>query len=139
MLPKQHRLPLRTELKRVQKEGKLIHGQLFSLLIAKQPAINNQHSPRFGFIISSRVHKKAVKRNRAKRLLSEGIRSLLPRIKLGFDTVFLAKKGVIDKELIEIQAEIERIFRRGGVIEGESQSISPPAGGLEKESQGQNI
>ena len=115
MLPKQHRLPLRTELKRVQKEGKLIHGQLFSLLVATQLSINDGLS-RFGFIISSKVHKKAVKRNRAGRLLNEAIQSLLPALKPGFDGVFLARKTIVDKNLNEIKKEVERIFRKGGLI-----------------------
>ncbi|MBU3956939.1 ribonuclease P protein component [Patescibacteria group bacterium] len=113
MLPKKHRLPLRTELNRVKKEGTLIQGRLFSLLVNQ--AVENQPS-RFGFIISSKIHKKAVKRNRAKRLLSEVIIDLSPKIKSGFDVVFLAKKKIIEAEIEEIKKEIKRLFAKAGMV-----------------------
>ena len=77
MLPKQHRLPLRIELRRVKKEGRLFQGKLFGLLLAPSPKAQT----RFAFIISTKVHKKAVKRNRAKRLLASVLKELLPQIR----------------------------------------------------------
>ena len=113
MLPKQHRLSLRTELNRIKGKGNLFQGHLFSLLIDRYPG----QPSRFGFIISSKVHKKAVKRNRAKRLLSESIFSLLPRIKPGFSLVFLAKRKVIGDDFKEIESEIEELFIKTGIID----------------------
>jgi len=119
MLPRKYRLPLRTELVRVQKEGKLFQGRLFSLLVTKQPPTTNHQSPttRFGFIISTKVHKKAVKRNRAKRLLSEAIMGLALGIKPDFDIIVLARKKVIEANLEEIRKEIERLFIKAEVID----------------------
>lgn len=118
MLPKQYRLPLRTELKRVKVTGRLIHGRFFSLLVALQSPVTSNTPPvaRFGFIISSKVHKRATKRNRAKRLLSEAVYSLIPKTKSGFEGVFLAKKAIIGKELVEVKKEVEEIFRKGKLI-----------------------
>lgn len=113
MLPKQYRLPLRTELVRVQEEGRIFQGRLFSLLVAKR---EKNRPSRFAFIISTKVHKKATKRNRARRLLVEAIRELLPKIKPGFDCVFLAKKPIIGKESVEIKKETENLFRKAGLI-----------------------
>ena len=116
MLPKTYRLPLRTELNRVKKEGILVQGKLFSLLVSnQQPATSDQPS-RFGFIISSKIHKKAVKRNRAKRLLSEAIFDLFPKIKPGFDVVFLAKKKIIEADFEEIKREVKRLFSKAGMV-----------------------
>lgn len=115
MLPKEYRLPLRKELKRVKKEGVLIQGKLFSLLVSHQ-TVRNQSS-RFGFIISTKVHKKAVKRNRAKRLLSEVLSSLMAKIKPGFDVVFLAKKKLVGADLKEIKSEIKKLFAKAGVVD----------------------
>lgn len=114
MLLKKHRLPLRTELKRIKKEGILIQGDLFSLLVSRQPR-KNQFS-RFGFIISTKIHKKAVKRNRVKRLLNEAILGLLPKIKPGFDVVFLAKKKIIEADLKEIKREVKKLFAKAGMV-----------------------
>jgi ribonuclease P protein component len=107
MLPKQHRLPLRKELKRVQKSGKLFQGRLFTLLLAKG---DDRKPARFGFIISSKIHKKAVRRNRVRRLLAESIKDLLPTIRDGFDGVFLVKKGIVGKELSEVKNEVRQVF-----------------------------
>jgi ribonuclease P protein component len=112
MLPKQHRFPLRLEFNRLRKEGKLFQGKLFSLLISH----SKRQPSRFAFIVSTKIHKKATKRNRAKRLLREAVRSLLPKIKPGFDGVFLAKKAIIDNKLIEVKKETEKIFRQAGLI-----------------------
>jgi len=113
MLPRKHRFPLRTELTRVQEEGELFQGRLFSLLVAKG---EKAKPSRFAFIISTKIHKRAVRRNRARRLLIEAIRSLLPKINPGFDCVFLAKKAIVGKELPEIKKETERLFQKAGLI-----------------------
>jgi ribonuclease P protein component len=106
MLPKQYRLPLRTEFKRIKKNGRLFSGKFFSLLIAPQP-----QTSRFAFIISKKIHQKATKRNKARRLLVEAVRSILPQIKPGFDFVFLVKKTIVGKELSEIKKEVKKIFK----------------------------
>lgn len=107
MLPRKYRFPLRTELVRVQEEGKLFQGRLFSLLVAKNEGFKPS---RFGFIISTKIHKRATKRNRARRLLVEAIRNLLPKIKPGFDCVFLAKKAIVGKKLTEIKKETKKLL-----------------------------
>jgi len=113
MLSKKYRLPLRTELKRVKKEGTLVQGRLFSLLVSQS---KKTHPSRFGFIISSKIHKKAVRRNQAKRLLSEAIFDLSPKIKPGFDVVFLAKKKIIEADLEEIKKEVKKLFVKAGMV-----------------------
>lgn len=113
MLPKKHRLSLKTELKRIKKNGGLFQGKLFSLLVSPQ---QKQSVSKFAFIISTKIHKKATKRNRARRLLIEAIRNLLFKTKPGFNVVFLAKKLIVGKELSEIQEETERLFRQAGLI-----------------------
>lgn len=113
MLPKKHRLPLRTELTQVQKQGRLFQGKLFSLLVDRH---GDKSPSRFGFIISTKVHKIAVKRNRARRLIIESIRIFLPQVKPGFSGVFLAKKALIDQELSVVKEEVERLFRQAKLI-----------------------
>lgn len=80
------------------------------------PQVLKTQPSRFGFIISTKVHKKAVKRNRAKRLLTEAVLSLSSKIKPGFDVVFLAKKKIIDISLEEIKKEVKRLFIEAELI-----------------------
>lgn len=112
MLPKKYRLPLRTELHRLQKEGRLYHFPFFGLLAGK----NNLPVSRFAFIVSKKIHKKAVRRNRIKRLLREAARELLPQIKPGFDVVFLTKKNIIDQDLSSLLAAMKIALQKAGLL-----------------------
>ncbi len=107
MLPKIHRLPLRTEFKKLKLEGCLVRGNFFSLLIRKR---NNGLPSRIAFIVSKKVHTQSTKRNRVRRLLSEAVYSLLPKYKNNFDAVFLVRQTIIGQELPEIINEVEKVF-----------------------------
>jgi len=66
---------------------------------------NTYEFSRFGFIVSTRVSKKAVARNRLRRQMSEIIRINLKRIKKGFDIVLAARAklvGVSYKEMEDV-------------------------------------
>jgi ribonuclease P protein component len=111
MLPSKHRLALRKELKRVQTSGRLFQGKFFSLLTAG----NKLDYSRFGLIVSAKVAKKAVDRNRVRRLLIESIREFLLEVKPGFDVVFLTKKAIVSQKLPVIKKEVSLLFKKAGL------------------------
>lgn len=115
MLPKRDRLPLTTEFDRIKKEGRMINGPLFGLLIAT-PAPGGAGQTRFGFIVSTKIDKRSVVRHRIKRLLSEAIRFNLEKIKPGYDLVFLAKKEIIGKSFEEVKKEVESRLSRTDLL-----------------------
>lgn len=112
MLPKKNRLFLRKELHRIQKEGKVYQFPFFGLLVAK----SDSPISRFAFIVSNKIHKRATKRNRIKRLLRESVRSLLPKINPGFEVVFLTKKGILGKDFQGVKSAVEKSFRTIGLL-----------------------
>jgi ribonuclease P protein component len=66
--------------------------------------------PRFAFIVSTKVDKRATRRNRMKRLLSESVAHLIPRIIGSSDYIFIAKKDVSETTQAEIEAMIAQLL-----------------------------
>ncbi len=60
------------------------------LILAWMP--NDVARLRIGFVVSKRISKRAVERNYIKRLLSEAIRTALPRLGVGLDIVVSARQ-----------------------------------------------
>lgn len=87
--PKGKRLLTRLDFSRVFSKSKRIQDQYFTLLVHyTQP----QHPPRLGLVVSKKVDKTAVKRNRIKRLIRESFR-VKQQLKSA-DYVVMAKPGV---------------------------------------------
>lgn len=111
MLPAKNRLPLKSELERVKKEGKTFQGSLFGLIVS----LGKKKAPsRFAFIVSSKVGRRAHERNRIKRLLRQAARDNLDRLEKPIDGVFLAKKAILGKSYTEVEREVVRIFEKAG-------------------------
>lgn len=97
MLPKSLRLPA-LEIPRVMKTGKRVVKNGVTLVY------RTSSMSRFAYIVSTKVDKRAVVRNRLKRLLSESIQHAAPQ---GIDCVMLGSKQLVGKT----QEEIESIVR----------------------------
>ena len=82
------------------KEGKL-------LLKAKA---SSKDSSRFGIVISKAVSKKAVDRNRMRRLLAEALEACHGSLKETHDVVLIALPGFSLKTLEEAKKYIEKLF-----------------------------
>lgn len=66
---------------------------------------------RVGFVVSKKVHKRAVKRNRIKRLIRENIRLMLKDEELSTlnkyqSLIFIAKEDILEKNFKEIRNTI---------------------------------
>lgn len=60
---------------------------------------------------------KAVERNRAKRRIRACMDGLLPRLTPGFDAVVLARKPMNSADFEEIQAAIQLVFTKAGLLD----------------------
>ena len=69
----------------------------------------------------------AAQRNRAKRLLREGVRPLYPFIDAGWDVLLLARKPILDTRSTQVTPRLEHVLRRLGVVQS-SGSEGPWAG-----------
>ncbi len=95
------------EIKEILNSGKVIKKSNFILIYRK----NSLDFPRFAFIASKKFSKRAVDRNRAKRLLREAVRNRLDKLsKFHYDFIFIAKKNILGKKLNDVLKEIDDII-----------------------------
>lgn len=87
MLSKMNRLKSDWDFKNVFRNGKTLENRFIRVKFLK----NQKNVSRFGFIISTKVLKKANERNTLKRRLRAISRSLLKGLKPGFDIVVWPK------------------------------------------------
>ena len=110
MLPKQYRLKKRTAFKATYKVKNSLHKggvTLFAGILKR-----DNYPTKAGFVVSKKVHKRAVKRNRLKRLMRESYRLLLKQGDLGvsqkyMSLVFIGTEKALGKSFNEIMLNIK--------------------------------
>ena len=75
MLPKEYRLKKRSAYAATYKTGKSLHKDGITMFVGKEK--DNEYPTKIGFVVSKKIHKRAVKRNRIKRLMRESYRLLI--------------------------------------------------------------
>jgi ribonuclease P protein component len=86
-------------------------GQSFYSRILGAKAVNNDLGfNRFGILISSKISKKAVVRNRIRRQLKAIIKQEDTKLNVGRDVVLIALPGIVDKNFQDIFSNIKTIF-----------------------------
>ena len=108
MLKKEFRLRKQKDFENVFDKGVYFSWKYLMLKAVE----NNLPFSRFGFVVSKKVSKKAVERNRAKRLMSESIRLSQGKIKSGFDIIFVSRAGIVGENLEEIKESMEKLLKR---------------------------
>ena len=112
MLAKENRLRKQNDFEAVFKTGRYLRGIFLSLKAAK----NNLPQSRFGIIVSAKVSKKAVIRNKIKRRLRHIIYRRLPEMKEGFDVAVIAAPAAAEKTFAEIAAELNNLLEKGKLL-----------------------
>ena len=77
---------------------------------------NGLEESRFGIVVSKRVAKKAVDRNRIHRQLSESIWNLSDRIQGGTDVVIITTADIKNLSLKSTQEILQRALKKTGVL-----------------------
>ncbi|MCL5432500.1 MAG: ribonuclease P protein component [Patescibacteria group bacterium] len=108
MLKKKFRLSASLSLR----QAKTVDSALFKIRFLK----NNLSFNRFAFVVSKRVDKKAVVRNKIKRILRECVQKNIDDLNTGYDILFLAKSGLKEKEPEIISESIINTLRASNLL-----------------------
>lgn len=108
MLKKPNRLPATQKLK----TSSFCKTPTFSVRISK----NNLPDNRFGFIVKKAIDKRAVTRNRIRRVFRSCIEEMFAEIKSGHDMLFFLEKGIIDRKRELILKDIHSLLFEKGLL-----------------------
>ena len=114
MLVKKNRLSSRNAVRRSSRYGKQVRYAEFSLRYID----NNTKLPRLAVVVSKKVNKSAVKRNKIKRKVVEAYRqNLLTGIKQPVDlVVFVHNEKATQKSSLQLVQDLRRLMEKGKII-----------------------
>lgn len=112
MLPKDSRVRTRADIEMVMRKGRSITSPFFAFRILRPGGADRV---RFGFIVSNKISKKAVIRNRIKRRLRETARLFSSRFPSQSDVIVVARSALVNADTALIREQFEIILKRLGL------------------------
>ncbi len=112
MLPLKHRLKKREDFSIVFSKGAYASFDGLSIKYAR----NSLDVSRIGFPIGKNYSKKAIVRNRTRRILRSACVEYLDKIKPGVDIVILIKPTYQNIELEQIIIELKKVFLKANLL-----------------------
>jgi ribonuclease P protein component len=112
------RLTRSEDFKRVRRSGKSYAHPLVVLIVQahdKRSSPVDQPRVKVG-VTAGRTVGTAVYRNRAKRLLREAMRSLIPNITPGLDLILIARPGLVTASLEETRQALLTLLQRAQIL-----------------------
>lgn len=110
MLPKNFRLKKRSAFSATYRTGKSLHKDGITMFVGKEK--NNDCPTKIGFVVSKKIHKRAVKRNRIKRLMRESYRLLIKEDTVSdkyLSLIFVASAKLLGKDFTYIDNAIRKL------------------------------
>lgn len=105
MLPKKYRLKHKKDIERVVKEGRYFYSPIFWFKIAR----NTENHGRLGLIIPKKSYKRAVDRNRLKRVFTSIMESEIRKMP-NWDIIVYFKNSKIFPTREQLQKEADKII-----------------------------
>lgn len=112
-MQRRFRLTRSEDFKRVRRFGKSYAHPLLVLVV--QAADGS--ALRVG-VAAGRTVGNAVKRNRAKRLVREAVRTLIPSLGAGWDILLIARPALVSCNVFEVREALLTLLRRAGLPVG---------------------
>ena len=102
----------------VSSQYKAVFGQkrsLYGQTMAVWVASSEDADRKVGVIVSKRTFRRAVDRNRAKRLMREAFRLTCARLITGVHLILIARSGIKEKTCADVICDLERIAKRARI------------------------
>ncbi len=113
-MQRQYRLQRSADFEHVRSEGRSWQHPLVAMAIAPNALGHN----RYGFVVSRRLGG-AVVRNRVRRVLREIVRLSTPRLRVGFDIIFIARNPIVGQPYNEVKLVLDDLFKRANLWQEE--------------------
>ena len=114
MLKKQNRLKSRSAFSATYNNNHSEADNSIVLYIGHEK--NEKNCPtRVGFVVSKKIHKRAVVRNKIKRLIRENVRLMIKNNDFPMryqSVIFVARNSILNKSYNQIRQEIEKIINK---------------------------
>ncbi len=107
------RLRSTTDFERVRRDGRSYAHPLVVLVAARSP--EGRAAARVG-VTAGRSVGTAVKRNRAKRLLREALRTLAAEIAPEWDLILIARAPIVECKMPEVRAVLAQLLQKAHVV-----------------------
>ncbi len=107
MLARQDRLRRMRDFALLSQKGRVVFGPLFTLRFRP-----SELSTRIGFVASTKLFKRANKRNRVKRRMRAALREVTAEWPKQFDLLFIIKPEVLTEDFQVILAAVRRSFEK---------------------------
>lgn len=111
MLSKPYRLT-EEDFGKIEAEGEISQFEDFGVTLILR---GDEEPSRFGLIVSKKISKDAVGRNRIKRAIREAVRQSLWQTKKGASVLFLTKTTIVKKSTAEIMIEVREALAKLGL------------------------
>ncbi|HEB14074.1 MAG TPA: ribonuclease P protein component [candidate division WWE3 bacterium] len=116
MLPKKNRLSSDFDFRRVRRFGKGYPTPFFSVFVLHDDK-DPKAPPRFGFVASTKISKRAVKRNRIKRILRNEISKLLPDISPGVLVSFWVRPKALEAPPDKLRLKVRETLKKAQILQ----------------------
>ena len=108
MLKKVNRISKRSEFDEIRKNGKMLgFSRFFGMVMVDK----KDDELKFGVVISKKISKKAVERNKIKRRLMEVLGRNLDKFEKGKRILFLVKKEALEASVDDFEEEINKVLK----------------------------
>ena len=113
MISKRYRFHSRGGVRYTYQNRKTIRGSKISLVFAD----NSRNRQRYAVVVSKKVLKSAVGRNRIRRRVYEAIRAELPKVEKPVDCIFIIySKDILDIDYKEIRSLVHNLLKEANII-----------------------